>query len=111
MNVSLKLSMEGDSSRELSFTLEPLHEGVDIGTWNKQQQSGLGVEPNSGMWSYDSAAGEVWLSENNTVFCAVRVDSDWSKTLIDSGTILGQGWMQRTSQGDVNVLFSMEATS
>jgi len=24
---------------------------------------------------------------------------------------MGQGWMQRTSQGDINVLFTMEATS
>jgi len=29
MNVSLKVSMEGDSSREMSFTLEPLHEAVE----------------------------------------------------------------------------------
>ena len=111
MNVSLKVSMEGDPSRELSFTLEPLHEGVEIGTWNKQQQSGIGVDPNSGMWSYVDFEGQIWLSENNDVFAAIRVDSDWSKALIDGGTVMGQGWLQRTTQGDVNVLFSMQATS
>jgi hypothetical protein len=111
MNVSLKVSMEGDSSREMSFTLEPLHEAVDSGTWNKQQQSGIGVEPNSGYWSYWDSEGEIRLSENSDVFAGVRVDRDWSSALINGTTVMGQGWLQRTTQGDVNVLFSMEATS
>ena len=111
MIVSLKVSMEGDPSRELRFTLEPLHEAVDGGTWNKQQQSGLGVEPNSGIWSYVDSEGEIWLSESSDVFAAVRVDSDWSSALIDGRTIMGQGWLQKTTRGNVNVLFSMEATS
>jgi hypothetical protein len=111
MNVSLKVSMEGDPSRELRFTLEPLHEAVEGGTWAKQQQSGIGVQPNAGNWSYVDYEGEIWLSESNDVFAAVRVDSDWSNALIDGRTVMGQGWLQKTTQGDVNVLFSMEATS
>ena len=111
MNVSLKVAMEGDPSREMRFTLDPLHEGVDGGTWSKQQQSGLGVQPDSGHWSYVDYSGEIWLSEGNDVFTAVRVDSDWSRSLIGGTTVMGQGWMQRTSEGDINVLYSMEATS
>jgi hypothetical protein len=30
--------------------------------------------------------------------------------LVGGTTVMGQGWMQRTSQGDINVLFTMEAT-
>lgn len=111
MNVSLKVSMEGDPSREMTFTLEPLHEGVEGGTWNTQQQNGIGVQPSSGHWTYVDYSGELWLSENTDVFCAVRVDSDWSRSLIGGSTVMGQGWMQRTSEGDVNVLYAMESTS
>jgi hypothetical protein len=106
MNVSLKVSMEGDSSREMSFTLEPLHEAVTTGTWNKQQQSGIGVEP-----SYWDSDGEIRLSESSDVFAGMRVNSDWSSALLSGSTVMGQGWLWRTTQGDVNVLFSMEATS
>jgi len=111
VNVSLKVSMEGDSSREMSFTLEPLHEGVENGTWITLQQNGLGVHPTTGHWTYDGTSGEVWLSENSDVFTGVRVDADWSRALVGGTTVMGQGWMQRTSQGDINVLFTMEATS
>jgi len=111
MNVSLKVAMEGDSSREMTFTLEPLHEGVESGTWRTQQESGLGVHPTNGYWSYDGPSGEVWLSENSDVFTGVRVDADWSRSLVGGTTVMGQGWMQKTSQGDINVLFTMEATS
>ena len=71
MNVSLKVSMEGDSSCEMSFTLEPLHEAVQSGTWNKQQQSGLGVDPSSGDWSYWDSEGEIRLSQSNDVFAGI----------------------------------------
>ena len=111
MNISLKVAMEGDSSREITFTLEPLHEGVESGTWSTQRQSGLGVHPTSGYWSYADSSGEIWLSENSDVFTGVRVDSEWSRSLVGGTTVMGQGWMQRTSEGDINVLFSMEATS
>ena len=111
MNVSLKVSMEGDSSREMSFTLEPLHEAVESGTWNKQQQSGIGVDANSGYWSYWDSEGEIRLSENSDVFAGMRVNSDWSSALLGGSTVMGQGWLWRTTQGDVNVLFSMEASS
>jgi hypothetical protein len=111
MKVSLKVSMEGDSSREMSFTLEPLHEAVTSGTWNKQQQSGIGVEPSSGSWSYWDSDGEIRLSESSDVFAGMRVNSDWSSALLSGSTVMGQGWLWRTTQGDVNVLFSMEATS
>ena len=111
MNVSLKVSMEGDSSREMSFTLEPLHEAVASGTWNKQQQSGIGVEPSSGSWSYWDSEGEIRLSESSDVFAGLRVNSDWSSALLSGSTVMGQGWLWRTTQGDVNVVFSMEATS
>ena len=111
MNVSLKVSMEGDSSREMSFTLEPLHEAVASGTWNKQQQSGIGVEPNSGDWSYWDSEGQIRLSESSNVFAGMRVNSDWSSALLSGSTVMGQGWLWRTTQGDVSVLFSMEATS
>ena len=111
MNVSLKVSMEGDSSREMSFTLEPLQEAVQSGTWNKQQQSGIGVDPNSGDWSYWDSEGEIRLSENSDVFAGIRVNSDWSSALLGGSTVMGQGWLWRTTQGDVTVLYSMEATS
>jgi hypothetical protein len=111
VNVALKVSMEGDSSRELRFTLEPLHEAVDRGTWDKQQQNGIGVTPSNGYWSYVDYAGEIWLSESSDVFLGIRVDGDWSNSLIGGGTVMGQGWLQRSTEGDVNVLFSMEATS
>ena len=110
MVVSLTVSMEGDSSRQLQFTLEPLWDGVASGTWTKQQENGLGVQPSSGYWSYGGSEGEIWLSESSDVFCTVRVDSDWSKSLLEGTTVLGQGWLQKTSQGDVNVLFRLEAT-
>ncbi len=111
MNVSLKVSMEGDSSREMSFTLEPLQEAVQSGTWNKQQQSGIGVDPSSGYWSYWDDEGEIRLSESSDVFAGMRVNSDWSNALLSGSTVMGQGWLWRTTQGDVNVLYSMEATS
>jgi hypothetical protein len=111
MIVSLKVSMEGDPSRELRFTLEPLHEAVKGGTWSKQQQNGIGVDPNAGIWSYIDNEGQIWLSEGSDVFAVMRVDGDWSSALIGGTTVMGQGWLQRTTQGDVNVLFSMEATS
>ena len=111
MNVSLKVAKEGDPSREMSFTLEPLQEGVESGHWNTQQQSGLGVHPTNGYWSYDGVSGEIWLSENSDVFTGVRVDADWARALIGGTTVMGQGWMQRTSEGDITVLYTMEATS
>ena len=111
MNVSLKVSVEGDSSRDMTFTLEPLHDAVQSGTWTKQQQSGIGVDPNSGYWSYWDSEGEIRLSENTDVFAGMRVNSDWSSALISGSTVMGQGWLWRTTQGDVSVLFSMEASS
>jgi len=111
MIVSLTVSMVGDPSRELRFTLEPLHEAVESGTWTKQQENGLGVQPSTGYWSYTGSEGEIWLSESSDVFCAIRVDSDWSNALLGGTTVLGQGWLQRTSQGDVNVLYRLEATT
>src|SRR5262245_13707061 len=111
MNVSLKVSMEGDSSREMSFRLEPLHEGVDRGTWDNKQENGIGIHPTTGNWSYFGDEGEIWLSESSDVFLNVRVDSDWSNALIGGSTVMGQGSLQRSTQGNVNVLFSMEATS
>ena len=95
----------------MTFTLEPLHEAVQSGTWNKQQQSGIGVDPSSGDWSYWDSEGEIRLSESHDVFAGIRVNSDWSSTLLSGSTVMGQGWLWRTTQGDVNVLFSMEATS
>jgi hypothetical protein len=111
MVVSLTVSMVGDPSRELRFTLEPLHEAVGSGTWTKQQENGLGVQPSTGYWSYGGAEGEIWLSESSDVFCAIRVDSSWSNALLEGTTVLGQGWLQRTSQGDMEVLYRLEATS
>ena len=111
MIVSLKVSMEGDMSREMSFALEPLQEGVSQGNWTKRHESGIGVNPSSGFWSYGGAEGEIWLSESSDVFLGIRVDSDWSNALLDGRTILGQGWLLHTTQGDVNCLYSMEATS
>ncbi len=111
MIVSLTVSMVGEPSRELRFALEPLHEAVESGTWTKQQENGLGVQPSTGYWSYNGSEGELWLSESSDVFCAVRVDSDWSNALLGGTTVLGQGWVQKTSQGDVDVLYRLEATS
>ena len=111
MNFSLKVSVEGDNSREMSFKLEPLEAAVENGTWDKQHQNGIGVDPNSGHWTYVDYSGELWLSENTDVFCAVRVASDWSNSLIGGTTIMGQGYMLRTTEGDVNVLYSMEPVS
>ena len=52
MNFSLKVSVEGDGSKEMSFKLEPLQAAVENGTWDKLHQNGIGVDPNSGHWTY-----------------------------------------------------------
>ena len=65
----------------------------------------------SGNWSYWDSEGEIRLSENSDVFAGMRVNSDWSSALLSGSTVMGQGWLWRTTQGDVNVLFSMEASS
>lgn len=111
MIVSLTVSMVGDSAREMRFTLEPLQEAVTGGTWTKQQENGLGVTPSTGNWNYFGSDGEIWLSETSDVFCTIRVDADWSKSLLGGTTVLGQGSMLRTSQGNVDVLYRLEATS
>jgi hypothetical protein len=110
MTIALKVSMEGDMSREMSFALEPLQEGVSEGNWTKQYESGIGVTPTSGYWSYGGAEGEIWLSESSDVFLQIRVDSDWSSALLDGRTILGQGYLMHTTQGDVNCMYSMAAS-
>ena len=71
----------------------------------------FGVDANSGNWSYWDSEGEIRLSENSDVFAGMRVNSDWSSALLSGSTVMGQGWLWRTTQGDVNVLFSMEASS
>ena len=109
MNMSLTVSLEGDGSREARFTLEPLHEGVTGGTWTVQQQSGFGVLPNNGMWSYVDYAGEIWLNVSEDVFGTVRVSADWANALLGGTTVMGQGWFKDTSQGNVNVYFRLEA--
>ena len=70
-----------------------------------------GSTPNSGNWSYWDSDGEIRLSVDSDVFAGMRVNSDWSSSLLSGSTVMGQGWLWRTTQGDVNVLFSMEASS